>query len=60
MSKLSYDVCRCLGVGCEERDTCLRYTDIPTEPFIRVSTTATMKLSNSESCLYIIKEENLK
>lgn len=25
MSRLSYDTCRCLGVGCDEKFECLRF-----------------------------------
>lgn len=25
MDRLPYDYCRCEGVGCKERETCLRY-----------------------------------
>ena len=29
MSLLDFDTCRCAGIGCKIRETCLRYLDMP-------------------------------
>lgn len=55
INKLPFDICRCRGQGCEEKETCLRYLD--KELGFLTPITNTLRILD-EKCRYKIEVEN--
>ena len=55
LSSLPFDVARCMGRGCSEKDTCLRYLDKPNDA-LRLVIYYSLK-ANAGACFHKIEAE---
>jgi len=58
MKNLPLDYCRCLGVDCPIRDTCLRYTHTDGPDVVAARASSMHRLLDTKKCDAFIPDEN--